>query len=693
MEGGQYVPERGVGEPNDMEGMEYGRGFLMQILTKSYLLHRPIEGLGLIERMWERLRALVPDVSNIIIAAFAGDFNLVVDPKLDVANDRRMDTDSLALMHGMTSLGYWVSNCPQDNLLDHIMMATQNLRANLGRQLRGSYLAHQRTGEEYVHRMEDLDAGPGGEQTGEEWWGEHAEAVREWREWQGEEAVKWGRRTKETWISVGERMSREFFGTVGARKVMQAMTVMDHPFDSQKERQRTTRGILMYATDFCSQLLTEEEQWTSADMAREPDQQIWKHIQRRLNLKSICKLEEDIQPQEVERAIVDLPRLKVAGLDVLATHLKEILPYIIDHTQTGFVAGWQILSNVLQAQQILEEEQCTGQAMAFVSIDLEKAYDRVRWEFLLQGMACWGIGGIFCGWVRSLLKGSSTVMLINVVRSDKIAVTRSVRQGCPLSRALYVIYIESLHELLREDDRIMGLKVGPAAELRSTSTAFADDTGAVIPPTTQQLQVLKDDLAIFCRLICDAAGEPFPWQGPRGAYGWKWAEPGVHKVRHLWDEGREDWRTDNDMEAALPGRMRKRQRIAELRTAIPAQWVQILKEDQITVGAWVRIKGNPRPDRVYRVERPVQGDRLEVTEWRVMPGVAYGGLGGALQEARGRRKGGLALVRNGVDTVAVCEGGKGAEGQYRPFQLAHRLRDLYWNPRPTGPGMVTSGDT
>ncbi|GBG64198.1 hypothetical protein CBR_g40898 [Chara braunii] len=88
-------------------------------------------------------------------------------------------------------------------------------------------------------------------------------------------------------------------------------------------------------------------------------------------------------------------------------------------------------------------------------------------------------------------------MLVNGVRSDKLAVTRSVRQGCSLSPALYVIYIESLHELPREDDRIMGLKVGPAVELRST--AFADDMRVVIPPTTQQLEMLKEDLATFCR--------------------------------------------------------------------------------------------------------------------------------------------------------------------------------------------------
>ncbi|GBG84066.1 hypothetical protein CBR_g37941 [Chara braunii] len=331
----------------------------------------------------------------------------------------------------------------------HPQVAVQRLRHILQKLLRGNYLAHKKTGEEYAQRMEELDKGPEEGQMEEEWWAERVEVARGWREWQAEEAVKWGRRTKETWITLGERMSQQFFATVATKKAAPIMTAMDHPFDGQMGQQCTTRGILKCVTDFYRQLLTEEEQWTPEEMAGEPEQDIWSHVQSRLNLAETCKLEEDITVEEVVRAIAELPRLKTPGLDgipaelykelrnffgvllttaynealkggtlpqgfvdayvallfkkgakedvwnwrpisilnalykilakVLANRLKEVLPSIIDSTQTGFVVGRQILSNILLAQQILEEEQCTGQALAFVSIDLEKAYDRVRW--------------------------------------------------------------------------------------------------------------------------------------------------------------------------------------------------------------------------------------------------------------------------------------------------------------------------
>ncbi|GBG80840.1 hypothetical protein CBR_g31396 [Chara braunii] len=279
---------------------------------------------------------------------------------------------------------------------------------------------------------------------------------------------EWGRCTKEPWIVIGELMSRKFSATVTMRKTTLLMTVMNHPFDEHQSQQRTTRGILKCVVDFYRQLLTEEDQWTSEAKVEAPEQEVWRHVRDHLDLEST--LEEDIEPEEVERAIAELPRLKARGwttclwkdfqifyvilltvaynealkfgvlprgfadvfiillykkgakddvcnwhpisilnamykilAKVVATGLKEVLLQIVDTTQTGFVAGQQILSTVTLVQQILEKAQCTGCAQAFVSIDLEKGYGRIRWKFLLQGMARRGIGGIYRGWVRTLL--------------------------------------------------------------------------------------------------------------------------------------------------------------------------------------------------------------------------------------------------------------------------------------------------
>ncbi|GBG65760.1 hypothetical protein CBR_g52351 [Chara braunii] len=128
--------------------------------------------------------------------------------------------------------------------------------------------------------------------------------------------------------------------------------------------------------------------------------------------------------------------------------------------------------------------------------------------------------------------------------------------------------------------------------------------------------------------------DPFPWQGPRGAYGWKWAEQGIYyKVGHLWDEERKDWRTNGEMEAGLQGQMKRGQRVKELREAIPLQWVEMLKKDDIAVGQWVKLKRRTEPERLYRIEQVLPGGTLEVTECQMRLGVGWEGMEEPLQDA------------------------------------------------------------
>ncbi|GBG87380.1 hypothetical protein CBR_g45437 [Chara braunii] len=405
----------------------------------------------------------------------------------------------------------WIDECPQENLFAHVAKAIQDLRERLVKQLRSSYLAHQRTREEYTRRMEELNIGLVGEQTEDEWWAEWVEAARGWRE-------------------------------LGTRKMAPLMTAMDPPFDDNQPTQRTTRGILKCIRDFYYLLLTEEEDWTPEDIAKEPEQAVWRHIRSGLDLASTCGLEKDVKTEEVERVVADLPCLKAPDLDgmpvevykefhnffvillttaynevrkhgsfpqsfaeayvvllykkgakedvrnwrlisiltalckilakVMATCVKEVLPHLIDCTQTGFVSGCQIPSYVILAQQILEEDRTDAQAAPRLSSPLT----------------------------------SRKRMTVNGVRSDKLKVTRTVRQGCPLSPALYVIYIDSMHDILRADDRLIALKVGLSMELQST--AFADGLIAVIPLTALQLGVLKYDPQTFCKY----SGARVNWQ-------------------------------------------------------------------------------------------------------------------------------------------------------------------------------------
>ncbi|KAJ8768812.1 hypothetical protein K2173_023716 [Erythroxylum novogranatense] len=68
----------------------------------------------------------------------------------------------------------------------------------------------------------------------------------------------------------------------------------------------------------------------------------------------------------------------------IANRLKSIMPDLIAQNQVSFVAGRSINDNIIVAQEVIHSMKgFQGQSgwMA-IKVDLEKAYDRVRWDFL-----------------------------------------------------------------------------------------------------------------------------------------------------------------------------------------------------------------------------------------------------------------------------------------------------------------------
>ena len=72
----------------------------------------------------------------------------------------------------------------------------------------------------------------------------------------------------------------------------------------------------------------------------------------------------------------------------MANRLKEVLPYIVSHTQSAFVPWRLITNNVLVAYESLHTMHARKKGKKGVlalKLDVSKAYDRVEWQFL-QGL-------------------------------------------------------------------------------------------------------------------------------------------------------------------------------------------------------------------------------------------------------------------------------------------------------------------
>ena len=124
----------------------------------------------------------------------------------------------------------------------------------------------------------------------------------------------------------------------------------------------------------------------------------------------------------------------------------------------------------------IDYAQHTHQEMVMVQLDLEKAYDHVNWSFLSSVMYSMGFGPRMCRLIFLLGQNVTSRVMLNGGVTPKVFLTRSVRQGCPLSPLLFV----NTHPLLvmfsnlaaRGD--IVGLHILSGGQL--VAQALADDS-------------------------------------------------------------------------------------------------------------------------------------------------------------------------------------------------------------------------
>ena len=117
--------------------------------------------------------------------------------------------------------------------------------------------------------------------------------------------------------------------------------------------------------------------------------------------------------------------------------------------------------------------------VAILSLDQEKAFDRVDWSFLRRTLHQMGFGPDFVQWVNLLYCGVQSAVNVNGHLSSFFSLSHGVRQGCPLSPLLYVLYAEVLACNIRANPSISGLVLPGEPEPLPVISQYADDTTMV----------------------------------------------------------------------------------------------------------------------------------------------------------------------------------------------------------------------
>ncbi|KAF7652414.1 hypothetical protein LDENG_00097160 [Lucifuga dentata] len=118
-------------------------------------------------------------------------------------------------------------------------------------------------------------------------------------------------------------------------------------------------------------------------------------------------------------------------ISLLNVDVKILSKLLASANQTGFIKGRHSFTNIQELLNVVCSSVSGDVAEVVISLDAEKAFDRVEWSYLFAVLDRFGFGPKIISWIRLLYSSPKAAVLTNKLHSQYFALTRGTRQGRP----------------------------------------------------------------------------------------------------------------------------------------------------------------------------------------------------------------------------------------------------------------------
>lgn len=175
---------------------------------------------------------------------------------------------------------------------------------------------------------------------------------------------------------------------------------------------------------------------------------------------------------------------------LIAKRLANFIPSLIQRDQMGFVKGRQTSDATRRIINIIHHIEHRKTPSLLLSIDTEKAFDRVHWKYMSMTLSKFG----FCGHIMNAVLALYSCPSAQVYTSSMLCTPFQITNGCPLSSTIFNLMIEPLAEAIRTHASITGFHFGSTSHVINL---FADDVVLLLTNPLTSLHMAHDILKLF----------------------------------------------------------------------------------------------------------------------------------------------------------------------------------------------------
>ena len=130
-----------------------------------------------------------------------------------------------------------------------------------------------------------------------------------------------------------------------------------------------------------------------------------------------------------------------------------------------------------------------------ISIDAEKAFDKIQHPFTIKTFQKMGIEGTYLNIVKAIYDKPMASIILNGENLKAFPLRSQTRQGCPLSPLLFNIVLEVLASAIIEEKEIKGIQIRKEVKL----SLFADDMILYIANPKDSIKKLLELISEFTK--------------------------------------------------------------------------------------------------------------------------------------------------------------------------------------------------